>query len=52
MGMSALGAISLGGVGLHAMAEAGMIDEERPGGLVMGERLFRWPITPWCSTMF
>jgi predicted acetyltransferase len=52
MGMSALGAISLGGVNLHVLAEAGLIEEERPGALARAERLFHWPITPWCSTGF
>jgi predicted acetyltransferase len=52
MGMMALGAISLGGQNLQVLAEAGLIDEERPGALARAERLFRWPVTPWCSTGF
>jgi hypothetical protein len=42
----------LGGVSLQVLSEAGRIEEERPGALLRAERLFRWPVTPWCSTMF
>jgi predicted acetyltransferase len=52
LGISMLGAISLGGVNLHVLAAAGLIDEVRAGSLDQAERLFRWPITPWCSTFF
>jgi predicted acetyltransferase len=52
MGMTALGAISLGGQTVLVLGEAGLIDEEQPGALARAERLFRWPITPWCSTAF
>ena len=52
MGMLALGAISLGGVSLHALADAGLIQEHAPGALMNAERLFRWPVAPWCSTFF
>jgi predicted acetyltransferase len=52
MGMLALGAISLGGASLHTLADAGLIDEHTPGALMQAERLFRWPIAPWCSTFF
>jgi predicted acetyltransferase len=52
MGMPALGAITLGGVSLQLLAEAGAIEEQRPGAITAGERLFRWPVTPWCSTFF
>jgi Sterol carrier protein domain len=50
--MTALGALSLGGQNVHVLAEAGLIDEARPGALDRAERLFHWPVTPWCSTMF
>jgi predicted acetyltransferase len=50
--LSALGAIALGGVSLGLLAAAGAIEEHRPGALLTGERLFRWPVTPWCSTFF
>jgi hypothetical protein len=37
---------------LRTLAWGGVIEEHRPGALDTGERLFRWPVTPWCSTMF
>jgi predicted acetyltransferase len=52
MSMTALGAITLGGVSLHLLAEAGAIAELTPGALDTAERLFRWPGVPWCSTFF
>jgi len=52
MGLQALGAISLGGVSLHGLADGGLIEENAPGALMRAERLFRWPIAPWCSTFF
>ena len=52
LSMLGLGAISLGGVSLNGLQQAGLIEEERPGGLERGERLFHWPVTPWCSTFF
>jgi predicted acetyltransferase len=52
MGMAALGTLVLGGGSLHVLADAGLIDELRPGALDAGEALFRYPVTPWCSTFF
>ena len=52
MGMRALGALSLGGVSAHTLAEAGLIEANAPGALMSAERLFRWPVAPWCSTFF
>jgi predicted acetyltransferase len=52
LGMTALGSITLGGVSLHLLADAALIEEERPGGIDAAERLFRWSVTPWCSTFF
>jgi predicted acetyltransferase len=52
MGTQALASISLGGVSLHVLAEAGLIDELRPGALAIGERMFRSARAPWCSTFF
>ena len=52
MGMHALGAITLGGVSLRVLADAGLIEEHSPGALMAAERLFRWPVAPWCSTFF
>jgi predicted acetyltransferase len=52
MGLPALGTLTLGGVSPRLLAEAGWIEEHTPGALDTAERLFRWPITPWCSTFF
>jgi predicted acetyltransferase len=52
MGLQALGAISLGGVSLHGLADGGLIEENAPGALMTAERMFRWPVAPWCSTFF
>jgi predicted acetyltransferase len=52
MGMRALGALSLGGVSVHALADAGLIEAHAPGALMSAERLFRWPVAPWCYTFF
>jgi predicted acetyltransferase len=52
IGAQALGAISLGGVSLHVLAQAGLIEELRPGALAVGERMFRSARAPWCSTFF
>jgi len=52
LGMAALGSLVLGGPSLQMLADAGAIDEQRPGALAAGERLFRWPVAPWCSTFF
>jgi predicted acetyltransferase len=52
LSMPALGAIVLGGTSLGLLAAAGAIQEHRPGALDLGERLFRWPTAPWCSTFF
>lgn len=52
LSMSALGALSLGGVSPRALHAAGQLQEDTPGGIDALERLFHWPITPWCSTFF
>jgi predicted acetyltransferase len=52
LSMAALGAISLGGVSLRLLQDAGLVDEHSPNAIETGERLFRWPVTPWCSTFF
>jgi predicted acetyltransferase len=52
LSMLALGAISLGGVSPHLPYTAGLIHEATPGALDRAERLFRWPVAPWCSTHF
>jgi predicted acetyltransferase len=50
--MSALGALSLGGVSLRVLHEARAVDEHTPNSVDTGDRFFRWPAAPWCSTHF
>jgi len=52
MDLAALGALALGGTSPRILADAGAIDAQRPGALHQAEQLFRWPVTPWCSTFF
>jgi predicted acetyltransferase len=52
LGMSALGALSLGGVHPDVLGTAGLIEELSPGALARAAHLFVWPVTPWCSTFF
>jgi len=52
LGISALSALSLGGVDPGVLATAGLIDELTPGSLQRLGRVFAWPVTPWCSTFF
>jgi predicted acetyltransferase len=52
MSMTALGTIALGGQPLHPLVEAGLIEEHSPGAAQRADLLFRWPLAPWCSTMF
>jgi predicted acetyltransferase len=52
LSMTALGALSLGGAELGALATAGLIEEHAPGALDRAARLFAWPTSPWCSTFF
>ncbi len=48
----ALSALSLGGVSAHVLHAAGRLEEQVPGAIERAERLFRWPVAPWCSTGF
>jgi predicted acetyltransferase len=52
LGISALSALSLGGVDPGVLATAGLVDEHTPGSLARAARLFTWSVTPWCSTFF
>jgi len=52
LGMPALGALSLGGVSAHVLQAAGRLEADTPRALERAERLFHWPIAPWCSTFF
>ncbi|MGD0592708.1 MAG: GNAT family N-acetyltransferase [Acidimicrobiales bacterium] len=47
-----LGSIYLGGTSVSALAEAGRIDEQRPGALAEAASLFSSYKAPWCTTWF
>ena len=48
----ALGAAYLGGASLRTLAATGLVTEERAGALDRADAMFRWHVTPWCSTWF
>jgi len=50
--VEALGSIYLGGTSVHALAEAGRIEEDRPGALALAAALFSSYRAPWCATWF
>lgn len=50
--VQALGAAFLGGVPLRLLADAGWVEEQRPGALLTADALFRSAVTPWCTTWF
>lgn len=52
MGAEELGAISLGGTALTALARVGRITEHRPGALATADTLFGSEVAPFCATMF
>ena len=49
---AALGAVLLGGHSLTRLAQAGLVDEERPGALAAATALFQTPTAPWCPVGF
>ncbi len=50
--VAALGSAYLGGVALTALAQAGRVEETRPGGLARADLLFGAADPPFCSTDF
>ena len=49
---SALGATLLGGHTLARLAQAGHVDEGRPGGVDRATALLQTPTAPWCPVGF
>lgn len=47
-----LGSAYLGGVGLTALAGAGLVTELRPGTLAAASTAFAWPVAPVCGWVF
>jgi predicted acetyltransferase len=52
MPVDSLGSIYVGGSSLHALAQAGRVDEHRDGALRKADVMFSSYLTPWCSTWF
>jgi predicted acetyltransferase len=50
--VSALGSAYLGGFGFSQLAQAGLVEERRPGALARADALFRHPLHPWCPEIF
>jgi predicted acetyltransferase len=48
----ALGAAYLGGTGLGAMAQAGLVTEATPGALAALSTAMSWEPAPWCPMVF
>ncbi len=48
---AALGAIYLGGTSPSLLAGTGAI-RGGPAALTLADRLFRWPVAPWCAEIF
>ena len=49
---SALGIVSLGGIGLVQLARSGQVEELTPGALLRAAAMFAWPEAPWCAIGF
>jgi predicted acetyltransferase len=48
---AALGSLYLGGTGATVLARAGRV-EGSDAAVLDAERLFAWPVAPWCQEMF
>jgi predicted acetyltransferase len=52
LGLTALGALILGGHSAEVLRAAGALDEHTPGAVQRLERMFHTLRAPWCSTFF
>lgn len=52
LSLAALGSLLLGGTRWRLLAEAGLVEEQRPGALDRAQVMFASGVTPWCSTFF
>ena len=50
--VEALGSLYLGGVSVHLLAAAGLVDERRSGALTRADLMFGARRPPWCTTWF
>jgi predicted acetyltransferase len=51
IGLDALAAVYLGGTAPSRLARAGTIDGE-PAAVARADRIFGWPVAPWCPETF
>ncbi|MEQ1569479.1 MAG: GNAT family N-acetyltransferase [Myxococcota bacterium] len=52
LGVDALGSVYLGGFSLRRLAEAGRVEEVRPGAIALADRAFAADAQPWCPEVF
>ncbi len=52
MPASTLGAAYMGGESFARLRDAGLLDEERAGGVARADRMFHTARAPWCNTWF
>jgi predicted acetyltransferase len=48
----ALGSVYLGGISFSQLHQAGRLEEVEAGALARADRLFGWPLQPWCPEIF
>jgi predicted acetyltransferase len=48
----ALGSIYLGGISFSELQQAGRVEVVEEGALARADRLFGWPLHPWCPEIF
>jgi predicted acetyltransferase len=47
-----LASLAMGGASALQLASTGLLQEHTPGAADLAERMFRWPVAPWCFTQF
>lgn len=49
---AALGSLHMGGIRATQLAAAGRVVRLTPGAVDLADRLFGWPVAPWCAEVF
>jgi predicted acetyltransferase len=52
LGVTALGAVYLGGVSVAALVQGGQVEERKPGAIERADRILRHGLHPWCPEIF
>jgi predicted acetyltransferase len=52
LSVQALGAVTLGGVSVTTLYQAGLVRAQTPAALATADVLFRGRVPPWCNTVF